>query len=320
MVYVSWNNKTLIKHDEKINKLKLANLFITKEDNVVQKDEQIEINTCVVENKETKQWFYRKKSEQFGPVNYEELRNLIKSGQIRFTTFIWTAGIKEWIEVEKVDGLTDGVNVEDIPPAFEPEEEYIKHKRITKEKKQSKPINKKTKTFGILLILFLSISASMYFIEVQVQDGTKSCSSCNGSGIIQVKCTNCGGDGEITSSKTCWKCNGKGRHFCEYSYSERITGGRGFLSFDYTDYYTCKGGKVYKNDYYYDVCSRCNGTAYQDCYTCGGDGKITKTTRCKSCTNGIVSEKDCDECNKSGQVPKFKTVKLYEKYVLPIFE
>jgi hypothetical protein len=42
------------------------------------------------------QWYYAKHDERFGPVQEEELRSLLNSGQVDRHALVWTAGMPEW--------------------------------------------------------------------------------------------------------------------------------------------------------------------------------------------------------------------------------
>lgn len=110
-------------------------------------------------------------------------------------------------------------------------------------------------------------------------DGKVRCDDCSGRG--RVNCSSCRGSGE----RTCQHCSGKGSIRCNNCY------GKGKVEF--TDYRT---------EYRYNYNTKRNEpvrvpyTAYKNCITCGGSGKID----CRYCWGkGAIK---CNTCSGSGKL------------------
>ena len=108
---------------------------------------------------------------------------------------------------------------------------------------------------------------------------TRTCSSCNGRGRIEKRCSSCGGDGE----KDCMSCSGKGYDNCSgcYGSGDRRCG---------SCYGTGKNGSK--------RCSSCNGRGRKDCSACRGTGDRD----CSSCSGRGSKEESCSRCGGDGRV------------------
>jgi uncharacterized membrane protein len=63
-------------------------------------------------------WYYAVKRQQFGPVDEEEIRRLVRTGRIKRTDLVWNEGMGDkWSEAGSVSGLFDQVH---IPDSFQP--------------------------------------------------------------------------------------------------------------------------------------------------------------------------------------------------------
>jgi hypothetical protein len=52
-----------------------------------------------------KQWYYGQNGDQFGPVTWEQLRQLAASGRVRGYDLVWCEGMTEWEPAERVAAL-----------------------------------------------------------------------------------------------------------------------------------------------------------------------------------------------------------------------
>lgn len=305
---------------------------------------QKETKLIVINNKEEKDWFYRKKKEQIGPLKLHEIQNLIKNGQIKLSDYVWATGLKEWIKVNSIEGFDKDIDIEEIPPSFvKQDNKFVESIKELKSKiKQStksnferikdeikKPIIKRVATIGLPVVSISLVILFIFFAEINFETGTTStCYSCLGSGINGDECTVCEGDGKITISSTCNACKGRRTQRCNYSFTtyyssnwlNQLNNSAGKVAAEYK----CKGGRYsssggYYDDYYDEICSSCNGTGRVDCNNCNGYGKVNKSTDCSHCNNGKTNIKDCNTCDKTGIVPNYTEYTIYEKYILPLF-
>lgn len=53
-------------------------------------------------------WYYSNKSQQKGPVTWEELSGLAQAGQLRGSDLVWQEGTPDWVKASTVDGLLQG--------------------------------------------------------------------------------------------------------------------------------------------------------------------------------------------------------------------
>jgi len=73
------------------------------------------------------QWYYAKSGQQQGPVGFEELRNLARSGGISREDLVWSASMKDWLPAGTVDGLFSAaasVPENIVVPAADPSNPY----------------------------------------------------------------------------------------------------------------------------------------------------------------------------------------------------
>ena len=151
-----------------------------------------------------------------------------------------------------------------------------------------------------------------YYEEVSTRHScskTQSCSSCGGSGTIEVTCSTCGGRGALY--ETCTSCSGSGRIDCSScggSGNCSSCGGDGYTTGGWTGNtkYGCgscggSGGGVWGSAYTpgSGKCSSCGGAGSSSCSRCNGSGEM-RTGMC-SCSFGKVKE-DCSSCSGSGSV------------------
>ena len=50
-------------------------------------------------------WYYAANRQKMGPVAREELHRLAASGELTATDLVWTEGMPEWIQAERVEWL-----------------------------------------------------------------------------------------------------------------------------------------------------------------------------------------------------------------------
>lgn len=60
-------------------------------------------------------WYYCRNGQQIGPVGLDELKDLIVRGELDASTFVWQAGMSEWVKVRRHPQLAALVS---IPPAL----------------------------------------------------------------------------------------------------------------------------------------------------------------------------------------------------------
>lgn len=165
---------------------------------------------------------------------------------------------------------------------------------------------------SVIVILLCCLFAG----EICAQDKI-TCPSCNGSGTIVERCTNCrngvipcttcqmagqirercpycsGGYVSKTVKKTCSYCNGSrySRESKESPCTSCRNGKRPVTTrgggIQYVDCSRCGGSGVIVS-YYNAACRYCGGTGYS--------GTETQTERCTNCTNGYVNQ-TCPNCN-----------------------
>ena len=51
------------------------------------------------------EWYYASGGQQYGPVMLQTLRDLVRSGQVRATDLVWTAGMPQWTAAQAVPHL-----------------------------------------------------------------------------------------------------------------------------------------------------------------------------------------------------------------------
>lgn len=119
---------------------------------------------------------------------------------------------------------------------------------------------------------------------------TRTCSSCNGRGRIEKRCSSCGGDGE----KDCMSCSGKGYDNCSgcYGSGDRRCGSCYGTGKNGSKRCTTCGGDGEK------TCSSCNGRGRKDCSACRGTGDRD----CSSCSGRGSKEESCSRCGGDGRV------------------
>lgn len=135
---------------------------------------------------------------------------------------------------------------------------------------------KKRLLIGLPIFLMLGFSAFAYFYDME--------------------CAVCDGYGEVTTTRTCNNCKGKGDVDCDYRFT--ITKNKGGLDKFFDDlwgissepekiYYKCKGGRYWSSTSYAsqigDVCSNCNGDGKVECGACNGYGEISSSRSCYKC-------------------------------------
>jgi hypothetical protein len=64
-------------------------------------------------------WYYRKGSEQYGPISRQEIIQLVNEGEINKYDYLWRAGWEMWVRVDDVEGL-DCTREPLTPPPFTP--------------------------------------------------------------------------------------------------------------------------------------------------------------------------------------------------------
>ena len=55
-------------------------------------------------------WYYVKNGERLGPVQKNELNDLIQSNELAGSDFIWTKGYKDWLKISQVDDFKQLIN------------------------------------------------------------------------------------------------------------------------------------------------------------------------------------------------------------------
>lgn len=69
-------------------------------------------------------WFYAKSGQQAGPVSFEQLRDLARSGELHpESDLAWTAGMKDWQPSGRIDGLFISPS-QDLAPSADPSNPY----------------------------------------------------------------------------------------------------------------------------------------------------------------------------------------------------
>lgn len=111
------------------------------------------------------------------------------------------------------------------------------------------------------------------------------------------RCTNCGGDGEI--SENCSTCRGEGATRCSSCYGEgkyRCTSCYGDDEYQCT---ACRGQGCSSCSYRGDKrCSNCSGRGYKECGVCHGEGE----KRCHYCSGSGKKTSWCSRCGGDGEV------------------
>jgi len=69
------------------------------------------------------QWYYALDDQPLGPVSFEELRILAEHGKLTDEHFVWSDGLDDWVEAERVPGL--------LSPAAEPEDDSARPQGTT---------------------------------------------------------------------------------------------------------------------------------------------------------------------------------------------
>lgn len=63
------------------------------------------------------EWFYARDSQQSGPVSFEQLLELARSGGLTVHDVVWTASMQNWTPAGQVPGIFDAASISAIPPA-----------------------------------------------------------------------------------------------------------------------------------------------------------------------------------------------------------
>jgi uncharacterized RDD family membrane protein YckC len=66
------------------------------------------------------EWYYAADNRQAGPVSEDQLRALMKSGQIRRNTLVWRAGLERWKKASQFDAFADLFPATPPPAAIQP--------------------------------------------------------------------------------------------------------------------------------------------------------------------------------------------------------
>ena len=127
--------------------------------------------------------------------------------------------------------------------------------------------------------------------------GSKSCPTCGGAG--SVSCSLCGGSGKVGGKSTCSTCGGSGSvevgcTSCDSAISGSTVTGGGSAGDGVCDW--CGGGGTFNGK----TCPGCGGSGV--CSACGGSGVISST--CSTChgSGETGSEVTCAHCGGNGSV------------------
>lgn len=62
------------------------------------------------------EWYYAKENEKIGPVEKEELLDLIKQKVVKGEDLVWTQGMEDWKKTKEIDALSSTVDTSSPPP------------------------------------------------------------------------------------------------------------------------------------------------------------------------------------------------------------
>src|SRR5207248_4826985 len=69
-------------------------------------------------------WYYARGNDQFGPVNIDQLKSLIGTGQVQMADLVWTEGMAQWAAAQAVPELvaqtTPNPYASTLPPPANP--------------------------------------------------------------------------------------------------------------------------------------------------------------------------------------------------------
>ena len=68
----------------------------------------------------TAEWYYAKDKQKVGPVTEEQLKELVRSGQLARTDMVWKQGMAKWMEAGQVEGLFESSPSKTVPPPIPP--------------------------------------------------------------------------------------------------------------------------------------------------------------------------------------------------------
>jgi len=66
------------------------------------------------------EWYYAKNKQKVGPVTFEQLKELVRSGELARTNMVLRQGTPKWIEASQVDGLFESNPLQAVPPPLPP--------------------------------------------------------------------------------------------------------------------------------------------------------------------------------------------------------
>ncbi len=66
----------------------------------------------------SEKWYYVENGKRVGPIEHEELINLITNKSLNGTDYVWKQGFENWTQIDKVDELNLPAVIEDEVPTF----------------------------------------------------------------------------------------------------------------------------------------------------------------------------------------------------------
>lgn len=133
---------------------------------------------------------------------------------------------------------------------------------------------------GLALFLVLMMCMTMLpTAAFAVEEETIPCEACEGRGMVESACPDCGGTGKVSVTSACPDCE------------------------EPAECPACNGTGEVTEEVTAD-CDACGGTGEAECPTCGGTRQVATETDCANCGGTGEVERICAECGGSGRVAK----------------